>query len=691
MRIATLALAFYVSLPLCAQNCLTFNSPAVSTLHNSASLTGLLGQPDGSYTAVTGPASPPYTIQSMSPNFQNYIGSCITPLTIMGLPAVSVSPLPAGSASQVVTHDYFIDGSTIPGTALTAYGPFISVGVIKSGAVTVNKFTVPENAASVASADFNSDGHQDLAVVYTGNGTSVPNGGVAILLGNGDGTFQNAVTYPAGVNSLHAAIGDINGDGKPDIAVAADGLGANNGSVTILLGNGDGTFRAGSTITTGLGRGPVSPILADFNGDGKLDLATANEDGTVSILLGNGDGTFKSPQTLQTGSDCVYLAAADVNKDGKLDLIVTNLDVALLSVLLGKGDGTFGPPVQYNTTSFPTGLVVTDFDHDGNLDIVTGSGTAGILTWNNGSGEIAVLLGKGDGTFASNPVYPEAQRPSWIAAGDLNGDGKPDLVTANPGATGLNVMLNQGKGTFTALTPYPMNISHGFPNSVTLADLNGDGKLDAIAANGLDSASPSSGSVSVSLGDGTFKPPTYIPTGNNSFMAVSGDLNGDGKPDLVVSNQGNMQAGGTDTGNLSILLAGGGGSFQPAVNISAGTQPEFIALQDLNGDGKLDLVVLDYGVPQGFSIAFNPGGISVFLGKGDGTFAAPVNYAAGQNPSAMALADVNGDGKTDLVVAARDSTRTTCFKCSLAMGTGRSPIRYRTPPRLAPPTSRSPT
>jgi hypothetical protein len=169
------------------------------------------------------------------------------------------------------------------------------------------------------------------------------------------------------------------------------------------------------------------------------------------------------------------------------------------------------------------------------------------------------------------------------------------------------------------------------PKAVALADLNGDGKIDIAAAD-------SSGSASVSLGngDGTFQAPVYYATGTGSTAIAAGDLNGDGKPDLVVANEGNILTGGSDRGNVSILLGSGAGAFKTATDISIGIEPNFVVLQDLNGDGKLDLLVLDYGVPQGFASA-NPGGVSVLLGNGDGTFQTAVAYAAGVNPTAMAV------------------------------------------------------
>src|SRR5207245_2738785 len=196
-------------------------------------------------------------------------------------------------------------------------------------------FAVGTNPQSVAAGDFNGDGGPDLAVANSGSSN------VSVLLGNGDGTFQAARTFAAGTTPASVAVGDVNGDGRPDLAVANSGsiYGAYN-NVLVLLGNGDGTFQAARTFAAG--GGPLSVAVGDVNGDGRPDLAVANySSNTVSVLLGNGDGTFQAAQTFAAGSRPSSVAVGDVNGDGRPDLAVANYSSNNASVLLGNGGGTY--------------------------------------------------------------------------------------------------------------------------------------------------------------------------------------------------------------------------------------------------------------------------------------------------------------------------------------------------------------
>ena len=326
--------------------------------------------------------------------------------------------------------------------------------------LTRSDFQTGSEPNTVAVADFNRDGKADIATVNEGNGT------VSILLGNGDGTFASPVSYSIGdagdLESL--AVGDFDGDGKLDLVV---GGGPTN--VFVLLGNGDGTF--GPPVSFQAGGSASDVAVGDFNGDGKLDVAVSNSAyDTVGILLGNGDGTFQPPVTYPAGGRAEYVAVGDFNGDGKLDLVTANAynPPEGISVLLGNGDGTFQPYLYYQAGTTPQSLTVADFNGDGVLDIAAG---------NAGDSTISVFVGNGDGTFQSQKVYPAGTMPLWEASGDFNGDGKLDLAVSGEGST--SVLLGNGDGTFQA----PLEFLGGTAaDSVAVADFNRDGKLDLVTA-----------------------------------------------------------------------------------------------------------------------------------------------------------------------------------------------------------------
>lgn len=279
--------------------------------------------------------------------------------------------------------------------------------------------------------------------------------------------FETRGSFLANQFPTSIAVGDFNHDGVPDLAVvAAD----NANGVVILLGNGDGTFRR--TAAYSAGEGAVSVVAADFDRDGNLDLAVANSLSTyLTILLGNGDGTFRAgPQNPPVPAYENFVTVADFNGDGKLDLVAVSYSnpCKCISVLLGNGNGTFQDAVNTDPPFDVESIGVGHFTGGGNLDLVA----AGNFTIN-------VLLGNGDGTFQYGASYPCGESPASIAVADFNADGKLDLAIAE--AAGINVLLGNGDGTFQTAVEYPTN----FPISVAVADFNGDHKLDLLAANSL--------------------------------------------------------------------------------------------------------------------------------------------------------------------------------------------------------------
>ena len=380
------------------------------------------------------------------------------------------------------------------------------------------------------------------------------------------------------------------------------------------------SFRKAVPHTTS-GYSPYSVAIADVNGDGKPDLIVANEQqsktdtaGSISVMLGKGDGTFHAAVNYSSGGESAYsVVVADVNGDGKLDLVVANgclgsdCSTGSVGVLLGKGDGTFKKVVTYKSGAasvFGSQVAVGDLNGDGKLDLAvatTGSGCG------NGcpEGLVGVLLGNGDGTFKKAKTYKTGgfDAIGWVEIADVNGDKKPDLVVANycanecsypPTEGSVGVLLGNGNGTFKAVKTYPSSGDGAV--SVAVADLNKDGKPDILVANcGPEACGPGSpgGNVGVLIGNGngTFKPVKTYPAANSPFDVVAADVNGDGNLDIVVSNWGTSNAG-TNDGSVTVLLGKGNGTFQAAQTFpSGGAEAPSVAVADVNKDGRLDMVL----------------------------------------------------------------------------------------------------
>jgi hypothetical protein len=515
-------------------------------------------------------------------------------------------------------------------------------------------FDVPPNIpagdrpVAVAVGDFNHDGIPDLAVAC--NGSTYPAtdpGGVLILLGRGDGSFAGPLAFPAGSQPASIAVGDFNGDGNLDLAVAGTAL-------NVLFGNGDGTFKAPVTLNN---EGNAVAV-GDFNGDGKLDLAETiphhafigSASGSVLILLGNGDGSFRAaanPVLLDAGPQAV--TAADLNGDGRADLVVPCVGgffvpqrgafafPGSVDILLGNGDGTFQAAMNDGGLQFAAAAAVADFNGDGKPDLAVAT-TAG--NFGTQPGGVLVLPGRGDGTFGPAVSYDSALGFSAVVAADLNGDSKPDLAALTQGGT-LVTLLNNGDGTFRDAGGYVPGLG---ASGLAPGDFNGDGRTDLAVAD----TNANAVAVLLGNGDGTLAaPPVYASTVPYQAVAV-GDFNHDGKPDLAVVHEGTV----TDPGAVSIFLGNGDGTFQGPLNFAAGDHPISVAVGDFNGDGIPDLAVAANG---SFGDDTDPGGVVVLLGRGDGTFIGPLAFAAGTHPSAVAVGDFNGDHKLDIAVASAGS------------------------------------
>jgi len=335
---------------------------------------------------------------------------------------------------------------------------------------------------SVAIGDLNGDGNEDMAVANYGAST------VSVLLNRGGGRFRAKDDYAAGPHPSSVAIGDLNGDQKADLAIANEGTDEKPGAtVSVLLNRGNGSFEAKREFQTG--RWPRSVALGDLNGDGKPDLATANDlrdTGTVSVLLNTGDGTFEPARDYAT-SRAYSVALGDLNDDHKPDLAVA--DGSGVSVLLNSGDGSFATPLRYNTKGeLAISVTLGDLNGDSKPDLAVGR--------IGGDHTVSVLVNRGDGTFSLERAY-DAGAGYSVAMGDLNGDRKPDLVAtdsldgpdescdAGDGTT-VFVLVNRGDRRFARLA-FDTGCD---PVSIAIGDLNGDGKRDmATANNGANSVS----------------------------------------------------------------------------------------------------------------------------------------------------------------------------------------------------------
>jgi hypothetical protein len=525
-----------------------------------------------------------------------------------------------------------------PGTLSIFLGNGAGGFTLKASYSTLGGPAYHDVVGGLVTADLRGNGHLDLLAID-------PNNGIDVFLGNGDGTFvtpKAAVAIPSPGNSNSEAVWDLNHDGKLDLVVASEN---SSDGIYVLLGNGDGTFQSPVFYQQGSNSGAMALAIGQLiKGDnGDVVMGTGNG---AYVYINNGDGTFKTPPALYGPSWINSIKIVDINGDKKNDLVVSSYSSSAVWTMLGNGKGGFTAGQSFATDGYPNNVVVADFNGDKKLDFAT----------SNGSGQwVSIGLGNGDGTFRSSQSYGYTWSGlvSGIASADLNNDGNLDIVQAGGGTgVGIAVLLGSSHGVFGS--PISTAVGCGQANRggvtyVAVGDVTGDGKADVVAnmTNSGGGCPNNEVAVLAGLGNGKFKAPVYYPTGTTqqSYSVSLADLNGDGKLDIIVSNA---------DGSLSVLLNKGKGIYGTATVISAasGTQAGNIVIGDFNKDGKLDIAVTNYSATA----------INVLLGNGDGTFKAPISTPSPINPNALAAGDFNKDGQLDLALTSwNDSGALTIF------------------------------
>ncbi len=592
-------------------------------------------------TTAPGAALPSFATQQTFATGNNPADVTVADVNGDGLPDIIVSNSNDGTVSVLLN-------TTAPGATVPSFA-------------TQQTFAAGNSPVGLTVADLNGDGKPDVIVVNDTSDLTLSMLVNTTAPGSATASFaapQNLATAEAPVSVIAA---DINGDGKPDLIVANSG--SNSLSVEVnFTPPGATTLEFSNRQDFATGNQPVSVTTADVNGDGHPDLITANNaDNTVSVLLnttapGSGIASFATQQTFATGIAPNWVIATDVNGDGKPDLITANVGDNTVSVLLnatapGAATPSFATQHTFGTGRTPVSVTAADLNGDGKPDFMVA---------NLSDNTVSVLLNTMpapattfDGnSFATHQDFTAGSRPSSVTTADINGDGLPDLIVANTSrADTVSVLLNNtSPGAATPSFATPQSFATGVnPESVTAIDVNGDGLPDLIVTNGDNTVSVLLNTTASGASTPSFAAQQTFATGSNPISLTAADVNGDGLPDLIVANQGN---GGGNTVSVLLNTTAPGAttpSFATQQTFATGNSPESVTVADVNGDGKPDLIVANE----------NDNTVSVLLnntapGATTPSFASQQTFATGSRPYSVTAADVNGDGMPDLIVTSSD-------------------------------------
>ena len=639
------------------------------------------------FTLILGPTEVSTSVTSQTPNYEK---------TIHNNAFLTTTPdqFPAGCVDSTagITSGNFVNlglgkNGQILGATFDDSAAVLTAGMKPDGTFTMTvSNTTPQPPISILSGDLNKDGNQDIVSINTDGLT----GSATVFLGNADGSYKPGATIALPTEQVDfAVLDDMDGDGNLDLIVNTG-----NNALSVFLGKGDGTFKPIQTVA------PAGAaifftdrfISADVNGDHKKDIITSEG----QVFLGAGDGlTFTLVPTPAfpriVAASNVYapnIVAADFNKDGKVDLVTD--DGQVIRTYRGAGDGTFTAGPAYSTIGNRGYLVATDLDGDGNLDFFSGFGSNGMYGGDDFLPNIAyALMGNGDGTFQGAPVL--AVNYSGTNLADLNGDGRPDLVgLTGPSQNTFQTLLTGTNGV--PVTGPTLAVPAGVTvDSFAVGDVTGDKVQDLVFV----SAAPQVQSfyVAIGKGDGSFQTPTatpvpsLVPSGLDINPIVTGvqlaDINHDGKLDLIYSFSDQDGMSQNFTQGFAVQLGNGNGTFGPPIitlNYSSTTAPTFFfsnqlsGVVDVTGDNFPDVFLV---VPTVITNGEAQAELQEYVGKGDGTFKAVSILTVVPNMvpklttsgSPLTFADLNGDGKMDLIASGSDTTGSTPT-ISISLGNG---------------------